>query len=58
MLDLSEEMSDEILTKCYKRFLWLPLMQAEWLAAQQDERAMAGFQDEGDDGVSFFEQYF
>ncbi|XP_069374642.1 uncharacterized protein [Paralichthys olivaceus] len=24
--------------------------EAEWLAAQQDERAMAGFQDEGDDG--------
>lgn len=30
-----------------------PLVQAEWLAAQKDEHAMAGLEDEGEDGVSF-----
>lgn len=30
------------------------LIQAEWLAAQQDERAMAGLEDEDEEGVGFF----
>lgn len=45
--------------KTYWRIHWLisvpyaPVTQAEWLAAQMDERAMADLEDEDEEGVSF-----
>lgn len=48
-----KEGSEILLMSLLNLFFFIFLVQAEWLAAQKDEQALAGLEDEEEEGVSF-----
>lgn len=48
-----KEGSGILLMSLLTYFFLSSLIQAEWLAAQKDEQAIAGLEDEEEEGVSF-----